>query len=795
MLAKSRFPLLLSLMFVAGCGGSDGNPTDPGDTTQSVARIQVTPGTKTISYGDTLHLTASAYDKDGAEVSNASISWTSLSPDIATVDGSGNVTTVALGDVTIVASSGDAQDSASISVDYAHFALQASQPSGQPFQLLPLTLPAGAPALQTGQTLTATLGSDSVTLVATSATELALEVPDMAPGDYALSVALDDFSLGEGQITVLAAPVVTDADAVVNSVTSEVSDRLDSLSSVGNASATDVQAARTAVTSLRDWLKVASADDRLTLAKIISANTAALAVSPVAPANRGPQRIDTYKNNEEVDIANVLAATQQLMAYSLANDLGPCTDGGFSSLPCGVLSANAMLFVHTMLAYAVSVRRLANEPILPTGNVSVKPALDSTAVEPLDFTDGAAVPLTVTAEHRTVAATDLASTGTAGSIASTVLMFSDTWTSLQDWLAQVEQQLSYPVTLTDTPPALASESTTAMLTLNGDYLSLDGTDNSAVACSMTNAAKSVVLTCTTDEQTDQDFNFGLKYDNQAFSATVSVAAVLHIAVDPCAEATTLTLDGGSVAGALTDSDCVDPGRPGAADADVSGAYDTYVLSSTSPMSVRFDLSSPDFTPMMDLLTASGTYIVDDIGVPDMTTRVTLPAGSYEVRVYASDGKTLGSYTLSATSDPNSENGCGRHYYNYFAGSVTHGGSISANDCQNNVGSPLLHWDGYFEWVEAGQTVKATVKMSGPGTLSLWEPGDNNPKYEDYTTAGYHTLTRTATATGWFSTYVLANPSNNVSYTLTVDNAGASGVAGRRSAPHTPARSPLSTHPR
>ncbi len=780
MLPRRLAPLVLTALLLPGCGGSDAGPTGPGGNQNevTVARVDVSPATKTISYGESLQLSASPYDASGNAVTGQTVSWSSANPDIATVNGSGKLTTVGLGTATITASVKGVDGSGSVTVDYAHFTLAPDQGSAEPFTLIALAAPSGAPSLTPGTTVHGTLGEDSVQLVVSSATVLTLELPDVDPGSYDLSVALDDFSLGEAQLTVEQAAPIGDAGAVVDDLTNGVSESLDSLSSVGDASSENVQAAQAAVTSLQDWFQAASAADQLALARYIASNKAALGVPSASGAHvSGPVRTvartaSTYMNDQESPIDSQLDIMQNQMAFSLANDLGDCVQNGFASLACGKLAAERTLFLRTILAELPNVQRVATDPILPTGGMTARPAADPGADEPLDLSNGEATTFVVTADHRSVNALDMGAPGAAGSLAATVEQFSSVWSSLTSWLASVETALGSSTTLTGTPPELNQESTTATLPLDGSYLTLAGTTNAKVACSMVDAHSNLLLTCTTDEPSDQDFSFELDYDNLAFSGSESVDAVVHTAQDPCAQVGTLTLDGDAVQGELTGDDCLEP------DLGVAGAHDTYFLSSAQPLSFRFDMSSPDFTPMLDLRSASGMDLVTDIGNPDLLTRLTLPAGSYEVFVYASDGQTLGGYTLSATSDPNTENGCDRHYYNYFQGSVTHSGTIGTADCVDPFApqQPPEHWDGYFTWVTAGQTVTATVKLSGPGTLSLFTPGTQAPNNFQYRpNAGYVTLKGTATEDGWFSTYVLAQPFNNVSYTISITTSGAAGA--------------------
>ena len=66
-------------------------------------RVAVTPASGTIARGDTLRLVAEAYDEDGNAVKGAGFAWSSSRGSVATVDGSGLVRGVALGEVTITA--------------------------------------------------------------------------------------------------------------------------------------------------------------------------------------------------------------------------------------------------------------------------------------------------------------------------------------------------------------------------------------------------------------------------------------------------------------------------------------------------------------------------------------------------------------------------------------------------------------------------------------------------------------------------------------------------------------------
>jgi uncharacterized protein YjdB len=70
---------------------------------KTAAKIMLTPDTGSVQAGETIHLTAVAYDKAGG-VMTVPFVWTSNSTSVATVDASGLVTGVGLGNVVIAAS-------------------------------------------------------------------------------------------------------------------------------------------------------------------------------------------------------------------------------------------------------------------------------------------------------------------------------------------------------------------------------------------------------------------------------------------------------------------------------------------------------------------------------------------------------------------------------------------------------------------------------------------------------------------------------------------------------------------
>ena len=84
---------------------------------QSVASVEVSPSVDELTaLGQTVQLTAEAFDENGEAVAGVEFSWESSDAAIATVDAGGLVTGVAVGTATIRASVGGAQGTAEITV-------------------------------------------------------------------------------------------------------------------------------------------------------------------------------------------------------------------------------------------------------------------------------------------------------------------------------------------------------------------------------------------------------------------------------------------------------------------------------------------------------------------------------------------------------------------------------------------------------------------------------------------------------------------------------------------------------
>ena len=99
----------------AAAGGASG--TAVVTVVQVAQSVTVAPAEATLAaVGDTLRLTARAFDTNGNELTDAHFSWTSSDASVATVDGSGLVTAAGNGSATITASAGTASGTAEITV-------------------------------------------------------------------------------------------------------------------------------------------------------------------------------------------------------------------------------------------------------------------------------------------------------------------------------------------------------------------------------------------------------------------------------------------------------------------------------------------------------------------------------------------------------------------------------------------------------------------------------------------------------------------------------------------------------
>jgi alpha-tubulin suppressor-like RCC1 family protein/uncharacterized protein YjdB len=110
----------LLVAFTAACSGDSDSPSEPnnggGNNPPPVSTISIAPTTATVVMGKTTPLTATLKDAAGNVLTGRAVTWTSASTAIATIDGNGVVTGVAVGNTTITAASEGKTAQAAITV-------------------------------------------------------------------------------------------------------------------------------------------------------------------------------------------------------------------------------------------------------------------------------------------------------------------------------------------------------------------------------------------------------------------------------------------------------------------------------------------------------------------------------------------------------------------------------------------------------------------------------------------------------------------------------------------------------
>ncbi len=108
-------PLLFALALGAAACSYRSSPSQP--ATPEVKSVAVGPANPTLAVGQTVQLTATAYDSHGQAVAGLTVAWTSAAPSIATVDVNGLVEGLAAGHAQISASVAGANGALTVTVD------------------------------------------------------------------------------------------------------------------------------------------------------------------------------------------------------------------------------------------------------------------------------------------------------------------------------------------------------------------------------------------------------------------------------------------------------------------------------------------------------------------------------------------------------------------------------------------------------------------------------------------------------------------------------------------------------
>src|SRR6266550_4647296 len=177
-------------------------------TTVPVAAVSMSPATATIRVGQTMQLTATPKDSAGSTLAGRTVTWASSNTSVASVSGSGLVTSVVAGTATLTATSEGKDGSAVVTVTLVPVASVAVAPAtasvrgGQTVQLT------ATPKDSAGGTLTGrvvTWGSNNTSVATVSGSGL---VTSVAAGTATLT-ATSDGQAGSAVVTATLVPVAS----------------------------------------------------------------------------------------------------------------------------------------------------------------------------------------------------------------------------------------------------------------------------------------------------------------------------------------------------------------------------------------------------------------------------------------------------------------------------------------------------------------------------------------------------------------------------------------------------------
>jgi plastocyanin len=140
---RASLASLLLVAFTLACGGDGGGA--PTGSTPVVASVALSEPPASIAVGQSTQLTATALDAQGLPVVNpGQFTWTSASPQVASVDGTGKVLALAVGSTMITARVAGVQASKSVVVASTGAAKDTISTLPQSFVPNLITIPVGS---------------------------------------------------------------------------------------------------------------------------------------------------------------------------------------------------------------------------------------------------------------------------------------------------------------------------------------------------------------------------------------------------------------------------------------------------------------------------------------------------------------------------------------------------------------------------------------------------------------------------------------------------------------------------
>lgn len=130
-LPLGRLSVVAAGFLAFACGG-DGSTGPETNNTSVVTSVSVTPASATVDVGGTYQFAAQALDQNGTPFSACSMGWSSNNANVATVDDSGLVTGVGVGQVDIVATCGGKSGTGTVTVVATDMTFVAHLPGNTP---------------------------------------------------------------------------------------------------------------------------------------------------------------------------------------------------------------------------------------------------------------------------------------------------------------------------------------------------------------------------------------------------------------------------------------------------------------------------------------------------------------------------------------------------------------------------------------------------------------------------------------------------------------------------------------
>ena len=185
----------------------------------AVASVQITPATATLTAGNTQQLTATVRDSAGTTLTGRSVTWSTSSAAVATVNATGLVTAVAVGTVTVTATSGGVSGTASVTVSPLAPAVTDLTVTPSPVSLLAGRTQALTPTVTQPVGATAAVVTYGTTAPSVATVTVNGIVTGVAPGTATITVtATATGNTGFSAATRSAAVIVTVAPVAVASV-------------------------------------------------------------------------------------------------------------------------------------------------------------------------------------------------------------------------------------------------------------------------------------------------------------------------------------------------------------------------------------------------------------------------------------------------------------------------------------------------------------------------------------------------------------------------------------------------